>query len=153
MANGGLFEAHRKEDCETHVVQLIEGRVQKLWDRTVAHIKAAMEARSFDPGPREEPDYEKKLREHEGQMDELVDIVHKIARDHEPGFRMGDYHERRGDKKSWKDYILGILALVIVAWLGRLSYQMDDLIKVVANQANDEKRLDRLEQHVYRGAP
>ena len=35
----GLFEAHKKEDCEVHLAQSIRAEVQKLWDRMVVHVQ------------------------------------------------------------------------------------------------------------------
>lgn len=103
------------------------------------HHKA--EARRFDPGPQHEPDFGERLRRIEG----------KLGRDY-PEVRI-DHYDEGGGKNSWKDYILGILALLIVAWLGRLSYQMDDLIRVVAKQDVDEKRIARLECTTYKICP
>jgi hypothetical protein len=108
-----------------------------------AQWRSKLETRRH-PDSHEELDYEYKLRELEGQI-EQIDREHR-------GFRMGDYHEK-GDKHAWKDWILGVLALLIVAWLGRISLQMDQLTKVVVKQEADEQRLDRLESHVFRGAP
>jgi hypothetical protein len=124
--------------------------VQDTLRRWVKSAIEAMEARRFDPGPRQDPDYERILREREGQMDELVEQINKIAREQEPGFR-GNYTE--GEKNTWKDWILGLVGLMIVGWLGRISYQMEELQGLLAKQEITDQRLNRLEQRVYRGSP
>jgi len=105
-----------------------------------------------DPGHLD-PDYSRRLRQLEGQIED-------IARDHEPGFRMnGNYTEGNG-KQSWKDWILGIVGLLIVGWLARISVQMEDFQEIKAEQRLMEKhlestdtRVDRLENKVYRDNP
>jgi hypothetical protein len=92
------------------------------------------------PDTHEEVDYELRLRELEGHLE----------RDNR-GFRMGNYNEK--EKHSWKDWILGLVGLLIVAWLGKISLQMDELTKVVVRQEQDEQRLNRIEQHIFRGTP
>jgi len=119
--------------------------------RWVRDAVKAIETRRFDPGPQHEPDYEQILREREGQMEELVEKIQKIAREQEPGFR-GNYTEG-GDRNSWKDWILGLVGLAIVGWLGRISYQMEELQGLLAKQEITDQRLNRLEQHVFRGLP
>lgn len=99
-----------------------------------------------------ESEYSRKLRELEGQ---IADIDRE-----QRGFRMGDYHEGGGKENSWKDWILVIVGLMIVAWLGRISLKLDDLQEVKTEQRMMEKhlestdsRVDRMEARVYRGTP
>lgn len=135
---GGLFGTHRREECEVHLLQTIKGEMQKLWDRTVVYLDQfrKVETRRH-PDAHEELDYEHRLRELEGY------------REQSPRFRMGDYHEG-GDKKSWKDWILTVVGFLIVAWLGRLSLQMDELTKVVVRQDIQEKEIASLRCTVYK---
>lgn len=86
-------------------------------------------------------DFAERLRRVEGQLGEQ-----------EPRVRIERYDEG-GGKQSWKDWILGLVALLIVAWLGKISLQMDKLTEVVVKQSQDEQRLDRIESHVFRGNP
>lgn len=114
--NSGLFEAHKKEDCEVHLAQSIKAEVQKLWDRTVAHIQQAMEARRhgpLDPGAPYQPDYEKKLREYEGQMDGIQEQIRQIARDHEPAIRIE--HSGRGGPPQWQNKFILLVGVSLVA--------------------------------------
>jgi hypothetical protein len=94
-----------------------------------------LEARRH-PNGYHEPDYERILREREGQVE----------------VRVEGYHEG-GDKHSWKDWILGIIALAIVAWLGRISLQMDELTKVIVRQDIQEKEIAALRCTVYKVCP
>jgi hypothetical protein len=100
-------------------------------------IEHKLEARRFDPGPRNEPDYERILREREG-------------------FNINDYHE--GPKEpSWRDWLMNILGGLIVVGIGAVIYQLEDLkssmAASLARQEMDDRRIDRLEQRVYRGSP
>lgn len=154
MTAPGLFETHKPEDCETHVARSIKGEIQKLWDRTVVHIKQAMEARRHPSGDYE-PDFGERLRRLEGQLD-----------DSEPRIRIERYDEG-GGKHSWKDWILGLLGLLIVAWLARLDNKLDDVSDLKAQQKaldqhqalidkhleSTDTRVDRVENKVYRGTP
>lgn len=152
----GLFEAHKKEDCELHLAQSIKAEVQKLWDRMVVHVQHAMEARRYrDPNARRpDPDAPPVTAE------DLERLIKRIAREQEPGFRGPNINHTEGGGKesSWKDYILGVLALVIVAWLGRISLQMEELQVIAVRQQMMDKhlestdsRVDRVEARVYRG--
>lgn len=142
-----LFE-HRKEDCEKHSLQMLKGEVQKLWDRCVVHIQQSMESRRYRDPREQDPDYGRRLRELEGQIAE-------IDREQQ-GFRMGDYHEGGGGSK-WQQWILTIVGSLIAAGIGAVVYELADLKATMsaslARQEMDEQRLNRLEQHVYRGAP
>jgi hypothetical protein len=110
-----------------------------------------MESRRYQDPRNQDPDYSRRLRELEGQIQDI---------DREQrGFRMGDYHESGGKETSWKDWVLGLVGLLIVAWLGRISLQMETLQATIIEQKMMEKhmestdsRVDRLETRVYRGA-
>jgi len=151
--NARLFDTHEKEELTVTVggkptdltfKQLLKRIAELLFEhRTWQGWNKALKTRRH-PDTHEELDYELKLRELEGQI-EQIDREQR-------GFRMGDYHEK-GDKNSWKDWILGLVSLLIVAWLGKISLQMDELTKVVVRQEAEDQRLDRLENHVYRGTP
>ena len=62
-----------------------------------------------------------------------------------------------GAKQSWRDWILGIVGLLVVAGIGAVVYQLSDMkadLKAsLTRQEMDEKRLDRVEAKLYRGAP
>jgi len=110
------------------------------------------ESRRYQDPRDRDPDYARKLRELEGQIQDI---------DREQrGFRMGDYHEGGGRESSWKDWVLGLVGLVIVAWLARISLQMEKLSAISMEQQMMEKhmeatdnRVDRMEARVYRGNP
>lgn len=154
-----LFERH-KEDCEKHTIELLKGEVQKLWDRCVVHIQQAMEIRRYRDPRENDPDYGRRLRELEGQI-EAIDREQQ-------GFRMtGNYHESPEKKSSWKDWVLMIVSLLIVGYLARLDMKLDDLAEMKAQEKILEKRADQtdkhlestdgqveqLRNHVYRGSP
>ena len=122
------------------------------------NLAVGIEARRYQDPRDQDPDYGRRLRELEGQIEQ-------IDREQQ-GFRMGDYHEG-GDKKSWKDWILGLLALVIIGWLARLDVKIDDISDLKAQAKQMEKRQDQTDKHlestdthverienkVYRGVP
>lgn len=118
---------------------MIEGHLRKLWSRISSHIKDQMASRRH-PNGSYQPDYEARLREAEG------DIYR------ESGFRMRDYQE--GPKQSWRDWILTIVGLLIVAAIcGVISILVDikaDQKATLARLEEHDKRLDRLESRVFR---
>lgn len=61
-----------------------------------------------------------------------------------------------GAKQSWRDWILGIVGLLAVSGIGAVVYQLADmkadLRASLTRQEMDEKRLDKIEAKVYRGA-
>lgn len=119
----------------------------------------SMDARRYQNPQDRDPDYDRKLRELEGQIEQ-------IDRDQRGGFRMsGNYSE--GGNKSWKDWVLGLVGLAIVAWLSRISLQLDDLPELKAQQKQMDKHMDQTDKHleatdehldrvdarIYRGSP
>jgi hypothetical protein len=142
--SGGLFETHQREDCETHLLQTIKAEVQKLWDRTVVYFNEARKAETRrHPDTHEELDYEARLRELEGYRDE-------------PRLRMGNYHEG-GRDPSWQKWVMTIVQMLIVAGIGGVIYELEELKSTMAasmaRQEMDERRIDRIESRVYRGSP
>lgn len=111
------------------------------------------ESRRYRDPREQDPDYGRRLRELEGQIAEIDREQH--------GFRMnGNYNEGGGKETSWKDWVLGLVGLGIVAWLGRISLQMENLQAIAVEQKMMEKhlestdnRVDRVEARVYRGSP
>lgn len=149
----GSLESSRKDDLSSEKADQVEGVT--IWFRIHGLLERmqAMFARRY-PGYSNngESEYSRKLRELEGQ---IADIDRE-----QRGFRMGDYHEGGGKENSWKDWILVIVGLMIVAWLGRISLKLDDLQEVKTEQRMMEKhlestdgRVDRMEARVYRGTP
>jgi hypothetical protein len=129
---GNLPTEKKPETDKISVAKLLFG-FTGLYERW----RNEMEARRFDPGPRNEPDYERILREREG-------------------FNINDYHE--GPKEpSWRDWLMNILGGLIVVGIGAVIYQLEDLkssmAASLARQEMDDRRIDRLEQRVYRGSP
>lgn len=124
----------------------VENKVQRVGIWLRIH---EMFARRYPDSVRD-PDYERKLRELEGQ-------IMDIEREQRGGFRMnGNYNEGGGDK-SWKDWILGLVGLAILAWLSRISLQLDDLAELRAQQRQMDKhlestdsRVDRIEMRIYK---
>ena len=119
--------------------------------------KNEYEARRYPDGSGD-PDYQRRLREIEGQIEAIDREQH--------GFKMGNYYKRSSGKdSSWKDWILGLVGLVIVAWLARLDMKLDDISELRAEQREMAKhqeqtdkhlestdtRVDRIENRVYRG--
>jgi len=110
-----------------------------------------MDSRRYQDPRDQDSEYSRRLRELEGQIQDI---------DREQrGFRMGDDHYGGGKETSWKDWVLGLVGLLIVAWLGRISLQMETLQATIIEQKMMEKhmestdsRVDRLETRVYRGA-
>jgi hypothetical protein len=122
-----LFDAKKKESDE-QTMQLMGAWLQKLTDRMVAHIRLAMESRRYPNGSGEE--------EHPRQLSRGLHI----------------HNNEGGSQKepSWQKWVLGIVALMIVGWLERLSLKTDKLIEVVVTQQEQEKRLSRLECTTYK---
>jgi hypothetical protein len=152
-----------KDRPEVTEKTLTEKLAETLWrvlNRQEVAENERMEARRYQDPRDRDPDYGDKLRALEGQIAD-------IARDHEPGFRMSGNYSEGGDKKSWKDWMLIIMQLLIVGWVSRISLQLDDLADLKAAQKQMERRqdqtdkhlestdshVDRVEARVYRGSP
>ena len=112
-----------------------------------------MESRRYRDTRDQDPDYARRLRELEGQIAEIDREQH--------GFRMnGNYSEGGGKETSWKDWVLWLVGLGIVAWLGRISLQMENLQALALEQTMMEKhlestdsRVDGIEMRLYRRNP
>ena len=61
------------------------------------------------------------------------------------------------EEKSWKDWALGIMSVLITVGIPAVIYQLADLKSDIrastATIQADSARIDRLETHVYRGSP
>lgn len=138
---------------ETTLLFRIDGAMQRAMDKLADRIHI-MWSRRHSSGDYE-PDFDERLRRLEGQLDE-----------HEPRIRIKRYDEG-GGKHAWKDWILGLLGLLIVAWLARLDNKLDDVSDLKAQQKaldqhqalidkhmeSTDTRVDRVENKVYRGTP
>lgn len=88
-----------------------------------------------------------------GEMEHIADrAVRRGLRDR---FEIKNEGPRNEGSQSWQTWILGIVGLLIAAGVGALNYQLSDLKADVraalTRQELDEKRIDNLERHVYRG--
>jgi hypothetical protein len=136
---------------------LTEKLAETLWrvlNKQEVDENQRMEARRYQDSRDQDPDYGRRLRELEGQIQE-------IDREQQ-GFRGPhiNHSEGGGKESSWKDWVLGLVGLAIVAWLGRISLQMENLQAIAVEQKMMEKhlestdgRIDRVEARVYRGSP
>ena len=140
FAMTGLYERWRNEMVESY------RRLEQL-----------MEARRYGDGSGD-PDYNKRLRELEGDID-----------DHQPRLRIDHYSEGGGGQgHSWQKWILGVVSLSLVGMLSWALGKLDTLNQEVATlqatqsmgfaaiaqrQTADEQRIDRIEARVYRGGP
>lgn len=145
-AEGAPSESALKELLKSIKELLFHHRTHKQWGEALATRR-----HPSDRGP--DPDYERILREREGS-------------DYEPRIRIDRYDEG-GGKHSWKDWILTIVGVLIVAWLARLDSKLDTIADLRAQQTILEKRqdqtdkhlestdgrVDRVENKVYRGSP
>jgi hypothetical protein len=146
-ATGGTHpQEERPEVTEKTLTEKLADALWRVLNKQEFEENRRLEARRYrDPNARgPDPDAPPVTAE------DLERLIKRIAREQEPGFRMGNYQE---GEKSWKDWILGLVGLLIVAWLGRLSYQLDSLQALVAKQAVTDQRLERLETRVFRSAP
>lgn len=92
-------------------------------------------------GDNGESEYARRLRELEGQIADIDREQH--------GLRMGDYHKGpRGRENAWKDWILTIVGLLIVAWLARLDSKIEDIVDLKARTQVLEKRQDQTDKHL-----
>lgn len=148
MEEGTLPTERRPDATEKTMVAKLLFAMTGLYERWRNEL---MEARRYQNDSREQdPDYGRRLRELEGQIEQ-------IDREQQ-GFR-GNYTESGGGRESsWKDWVLGLVGLAIVAWLGRISLQMENLQALAVEQKmmeqhleSTDSRVDRVENRVYRG--
>ena|ERR1700691_3108493 len=96
-----------------------------------------LEARRYQDGSGD-PDYNKRLRELEGQIAE-------IAQDHEPGFRMGNYHEGGGKWDKWA--MPGLVTLAVSGIIGNVVQSMT--VAALRQEVTDLKlQVDHIEKLV-----
>jgi hypothetical protein len=149
----GLFDASEDltvtvggKPSEPTFKELLKRIAELLFDhRTWQHWNSDLESRRhpLDPGPQYEPDFERRIRESEEGH-------------YEPPLRMGDYHEGPREP-SWQKWVMTIVQLLIVAGIGGVIVELEGLKSAMAasmaRQEMDEKRLDRIESHLWRGDP
>lgn len=139
----GSFESSNEEgDLPTEKQAQVEGvtiwfKIHGLLERMQSMFTRRYPGYSNDG----ETDYSRRLRELEGQIADIDREQH--------GFRMGDYHKgSRGRENAWKDWILTIVGLLIVAWLARLDSKIDDISDLKARTQVLEKRQDQTDKHL-----
>lgn len=149
----GLFDTHEeltvsvggKPSEPTFKEQLKKIAELLFAHRTYQKWSEDLETRRH-PDTHEEIDYELRLRELEGQLND------RELR----GVRMGDYHEHKGES-SWQKWIMTIVQMLIVAGIGGVIFELEELKSTMAaslaRQEMDERRLDRIESHLWRGSP
>jgi hypothetical protein len=141
VEEGSLPTEPRPETTDRTTIAKLLFAMTGLYERWRNEL---MEARRYQDPRDRDPDYEARLRRLEGDLGR-----------EEPTLRMGDYHEG-GREPSWRDWMLNILGGLIVVGIGAVIYQLEELKSQMsaslARQEMDEKRLDRVEQRVYRGA-
>jgi hypothetical protein len=141
--SGGLFDEHGPKGCDSHTAILIKGEIQQLWDRTVVHIRQAMEvlhnAMKVERGP--DPDFDPSVQ----VMQDLTRAILGLRRLR--GHQNGD-----GDEKLIKRWhliatVVTLLFTVIgAAW--RLSEQMSDqFAQVRATQASQTTSIENIREH------
>ena len=115
---------------------LFDHRTYRKWDQDLETRRHS----PLDPGHQHEPDFGQRIRESEG---------------YDPGarIRIDRYDEGGGGKHSWKDYALGILALIIVGWLARIDVKMDKLTEVVVKTDQQGREIAELRCTVYKTCP
>ncbi len=138
----GDLPTEKKPEAEKTTVAKLLFAMTGLYERWRNEL---MEARRYQDPRDRDPDYEARLRRLEGDLGR-----------EEPTLRMGDYHERGDKEPSWRDWLMNILGGLIVVGIGAVIYQLEELKSQMsaslARQEMDEKRLDRVEQRLYRGA-
>jgi hypothetical protein len=106
-------------------------------------IQQIMEARRYQDGTGD-PDYNKRLRELEGQIEEI---------DREQrGFRMGDYHEGGGGK--WDKWAMpGLVTLAVSGIIGNVvqAMQVSALRQEVTDLKSEVTDIKKLVEPRYRG--
>lgn len=145
----GLFEAHKKEDCDGMIQRLtysITG-LGELIRNAVEHIKVEMrkyrDADARGPDPDLPP----------VNAEDLERLIKRIAQEQEPGFRMnGDYHEN-GGRDKW--IIPGLVTLAVSGIIGNVVQSMT--VAALRQEVSDlQRQVDKIEKLIeprYRGAP
>lgn len=127
---------------DTTLLFRIDGAIHRAIDKLSDRMQVLWSRRH--PEGNYEPDFSERLRRLEEQ-----------GGDYEPQIRFDRYDENGGGRLL--QWILGIVGTLIAMGIGGVIYELSDLKSTMAaslaRQEQDEKRLDRLEQHVYRGAP
>lgn len=143
VVEGDLPSEKKPEADKTTIAKLLFA-FTGLYERW----KNEYESRRYQDPRDRDPDYDRRLRELEGQIER-----------EQQGSRITN-NEGGGRDSSWKDWILMLVGLAIVGWLARISMKMDDLQEVKTEQKAMEKhlesndtRLDRIETRVYRETP
>jgi hypothetical protein len=149
----GLFDTHEEltvsvggKPSEPTFKDLLKKIAELLFDhRTYQKWGSDLETRRYRDPREHDPDYGQNLRKVEGDI-----------RQTERDFRMRDYHEGGGDS-SWQKWVMTIVQLLIVAGIGGVIYELEELKSTMAaslaRQEMDERRLDRIESHLWRGSP
>lgn len=152
MTAQGLFETQKPHDCEEHIARSIKGEMQKLWDRTVVHIKQAMEVRRY-PDEDHESDFGERLRRLEGQLEEQ-----------EPRIAINN-HPRSPKSESWQNKVLVGVAITVLSAaiisavatytaVATLTTQLQMYIQANNQRLDaDESRIHDTERRLDRGAP
>lgn len=93
-----------------------------------------------------DPDAELEDAEHERQQKIILKLIERSG-----------YVESQGSEKTWKDWALGIMSVLVTVGIPATIYQLSDLksdTKVLIEiQKEQSMRIDKLENHVYRGSP
>lgn len=147
-----LLQPHGTDTLESHVAISIKAEMQKLWDRTVVHIKQAMETRRHSSGEYE-PDFGERLRRLEGQLD-----------DQEPRINITN-HPRSPKSESWQNKVLVGVAITVLSAaiisavatytaVATLTTQLQMYIQANNQRLDaDESRIHDTERRLDRGAP
>jgi hypothetical protein len=100
-----------------------------------------LEARRYRDPRERDPDYNRHLRELEGDI-----------RDHEPPFRMGDYHEGGGSR--WDKWAMpGLVTLAVTGIIGNVvqSMTVSALRQEVADLQKEVDHIEKIIEPRYRG--
>jgi len=120
-------------------------RLRDGMDQLKAGLTAHMQEN--ERGPR---DYAPNTEEIEDRVDRRM--RHRL-RDLEVSIHNGG--PKNTGQQSWQTWVLTIVGLLIVSGIGGVIYQLSDLKgdmrAFLKGQELDEKRIDNLEKHVYRG--
>lgn len=124
----------------------IEKLAHALWhvlNRKERAENERLETRRYRDPRERDPDYNRHLRELEGDI-----------RDHEPAFRMGDYHEGGGGK--WDKWAMpGLVTLAVTGIIGNVvqSMTVSALRQEVADLQKEVDHIEKIIEPRYRGNP